>query len=90
MATPAEETAGRQLRRNVWPYLIGMAVISYLGGFGGGAGVIPFGWDVLVVSVFSIAVYVLAISVRLTSEEVRRHVAEAREEAEEVDEEFPV
>ena len=65
-------------------------MISYLGAFGGGLGVIPFGWDVLIVSVFSITIYALAISVRLTPEEVRRHVAEAREEAEEVDEELAV
>jgi amino acid transporter len=69
----------------LWPYLVGLAGISYLGTFGDGAGVIPFGWDVLVVSVFSIVIYALAMSVRLTPEEVRRHVAEAREEAEEVD-----
>jgi hypothetical protein len=47
------------------------------------AGVIPFGWDVLVVSVFSIAIYALAISVRLTPEQVRRRVADAREEVDE-------
>jgi len=74
----------------LWPYLTGMAVISYLGTFGEGAGVIPFGWDVLVVAVFSIAIYALAMSVRLTPEEVRHHVADAREEAEEVDEELAV
>lgn len=74
----------------LWPYLVGLAVISYLGTFGDGAGVIPFGLDVLVVSVFSIGIYVLAMSVRLTPEEVRRHVAEAKEEAEEVDEELAV
>ena len=66
----------------LWPYLIGMALISYLGAFSEGAGVIPFGWDVLVVAVFSIAIYALAMSVCLTPEEVRRHVADAREEAE--------
>jgi amino acid transporter len=71
----------------LWPYLIGMAVISYLGAFGGGAGVIPFGWDVLVVAVFSIVIYALAMSVRLTPEEVWRHVADAGEE---VDEELAV
>ena len=65
-------------------------MISYLGAFGGGAGVIPFGWDVIVVAIFSVATYALAMSVRLTPEEVRRHVAEAREEAEEVDEELAV
>jgi len=72
----------------LWPYLIGMAVISYLGTFGEGAGVIPFGLDVVVVTVFSIAIYAFAMTVRLTPEEARRHVAEAREEAEEVDEEL--
>jgi hypothetical protein len=49
-----------------------------------------FGWDVLVVAVFSIAIYALAMCVRLTPEEVRHHVADAREEAEEVDEELAV
>jgi amino acid transporter len=72
----------------LWPYLIGMALISYLGAFGGGAGIIPFGWDALVVAVFSIVIYALAMSVRLTPGEVRRHVADTREEAEEVDEEL--
>jgi len=65
----------------LWTYLIGMALISYLGAFSEGLGIIPFGWDVLVVVVFSIAIYALALSVRLTPEEVRRHVANAREEA---------
>jgi hypothetical protein len=50
----------------------------------------PWALDVLVVAVFSIAIYALAMSVRLTPEEVRRHVADAREEAEEVDEELAV
>jgi amino acid transporter len=74
----------------LWPYLVGMAVISYLGSFGEGLGAIPFGWDVIVVSVFSIAIYALAISVRLTPEEVQPHVADPSEEAEEVDEELTV
>ncbi len=74
----------------LWLYLVGMAVISYLGSFGEGLGAIPFGWDVIVVSVFSIAIYALAISVRLTPEEVQRHVADPSEEAEEVDEELTV
>ena len=48
-----------------------------------GTGVLPFGWDILVVAAFSLAIYYYAISVRLTPEEVRGHVADAREEAEE-------
>src|SRR5215212_7840637 len=49
----------------------------------GGIGVFPYPWDILVVAIFSIAIYYYAISVRLTPEEVRGHVADAREEAEE-------
>jgi hypothetical protein len=65
----------------------GMAVISYIGASDfGGIGVIPFGWDILVVAAFSLAIYFYAMSVRLTPEEVRRHVADAREEAEEEEE----
>jgi amino acid transporter len=44
------------------------------------------GWDSLAVAVFSLAIYFYAVSVRLTPEEVRRHVADARNEAEEEEE----
>src|SRR5215213_5565171 len=68
----------------LWPYFIGLAAISYLGEKDfGGIGVFPYPWDILVVAIFSIAIYYYAISVRLTPEEVRGHVADAREEAEE-------
>jgi hypothetical protein len=68
----------------LWPYFIGLGVLSYLGPEDfGGSGVIPFGWDILVMAVFSVAIYYYAMSVRLTPEEVRSHVADAREEAEE-------
>jgi hypothetical protein len=75
----------------VWPYFIGLAVISYLGpeDFGGN-GVIPFGVDIIVMAIFSIAIYYYAMSVRLTPEEVRRHVADARQEVEEVEEEVAI
>lgn len=72
----------------LWPYLAGMALISYLGTFGDGAGIIPFGWDALVVAVFSLAIYALAMSVRLGPERVRRYVEELREEAEEEEREL--
>ncbi len=68
----------------LWPYLGGMAVISFIRASDfGGMGYIPFGWDILVVAAFSLAIYFYAISVRLTPEEVRSHVADARDEAEE-------
>ena len=71
----------------LWPYFIGLGVISYLSPTDfGGIGVIPFGLDLAIVAAFSIAIYYYAMSVRLTPEEVRSHVADARAEAEEEEE----
>src|SRR5436190_8910122 len=38
----------------MFPYLAGLILISYLGSFGG-TGFIPFGWDFLVIAIFSAA-----------------------------------
>jgi amino acid transporter len=86
IANPSELTPNLDWRGGswLWPYFIGLAAISYLGEKDfGGIGVFPYPWDILVVAIFSIAIYYYAISVRLTPEEVRGHVADAREEAEE-------
>jgi amino acid transporter len=45
-------------------YLIGMGIISKLGDFGGGSGDISFGWDFVIVAVFSLLIYYWAISTR--------------------------
>jgi amino acid transporter len=93
LVNPSELTPSLDWRGGswIWPYFIGLAVISYLGPDDfGGIGVIPFGLDALVVAIFSIAIYYYAMSVRLTPEEVRRHVADAREEVEEVEEEVAI
>lgn len=75
----------------LWPYFIGMALLSYLGPTDfDGIGVIPFGIDILVIAVFSLAIYALALSVRLHPDEVRRHIADARDEAEEIEERLAV
>jgi amino acid transporter len=76
----------------VFPYLIGMGVISYLGGFGeggilggvgtfkdvlvGGKGHIGLYWDLLVLTIFSLGIYYLAISRRLSEAEVDHYVRE--------------
>ncbi|HLB57826.1 MAG TPA: APC family permease, partial [Gammaproteobacteria bacterium] len=55
----------------IWiiPYLTGLVLISYLGAFGGKK-IIPFGWDFLVIALFSIAILYLAIvsRARITKE----------------------
>jgi hypothetical protein len=66
-------------------------VLSYLSPTDfGGTGFFPFGLDVVLVAAFSIGIYYFAMSVRLTPEEVRRHVADARQEVEEVEEEVAI
>ena len=45
------------------PYLIGLISISYLGAFGG-KNIIPFGWDFLVIGIFSAFILYLAVKNR--------------------------
>lgn len=54
-------------RSSLWiaPYLGGLILISYLGAFGG-KGMIPFGWDFLVIGLFSVAILYLAVKNRAT------------------------
>ena len=52
----------------VWivPYLVGLTTISYLGSFGG-KNIIPFGWDFLVIAIFSAVILYLAVMSRALS-----------------------
>src|SRR5215210_6780953 len=93
IVNPSEMTPSLDWRGGSWllPYFGGLAVLSYIGPEDfGGIGVLPFGWDILIVAIFSIAIYYYAMSVRLTPEEVRGHVADAREEVEAVEEEVSI
>lgn len=49
------------------PYLSGLMLLSYLGEYGGGHHIIKFGWDFLIIAVFSIVIFILAIKTRLPS-----------------------
>ena len=93
LVNPSEMLPTLDWRGASWllPYLIGMGVLSYLGPTDfAGIGVIPFGIDIVLVAAFSVAIYYFAMSVRLSPEEVRGHVADARDEAEMVEEEVAV
>lgn len=48
------------------PYLAGLVLISYLGSFGG-KGLITFGWDFLVIGIFSVLILMLALKNRVTN-----------------------
>jgi amino acid transporter len=65
------------------PYLAGMTAISYIGAKDfGGTGVLGFGPDAVVVAVFSIVIYALAMRFRLGAEAARRYINELSAEAE--------
>lgn len=60
----------------MWVYFAGLAIISYLGGFGGGRNLIPFGWDFVIIGLFSMLTIWLALRFRLPSEVTKRYVAD--------------
>ena len=73
--------------------MVGLWVISYLGSFGpadampfigvtGARNILPFGWDILVMALFSLGIYVLAMGLRLPGERVREYVGDLTAEAE--------
>jgi hypothetical protein len=51
------------------PWFGGIWLLSWLGGIGGGRGVIGFGWDILLVSIWSVMVMVLAMRCALEANE---------------------
>ena len=54
---------GEQWKTSWWivPYVAGISVISYLGTFGKGIEFIPFGWDFVVIGLFTIVTFFLAL-----------------------------
>lgn len=58
------------LKSGLWmlPYLGGLVMISWLGAFGG-KHVIPFGWDFLVIGIFSLGILYLAVKNRASVSE---------------------
>jgi amino acid transporter len=60
----------------VWPWLIGLAVISYLGSYGGGTGAIGFGDGAIWTAVLSAVVYVWAIRVRFSRAKIVETIAQ--------------
>jgi len=69
-------------REALWliPYLAGLVGLSWLGSFGGGAGYIPVGPDILAISALAGLVYVLAVRLRLHKDKFDRYMAEERQD----------
>lgn len=63
----------------IWPWLAGLALITWLGQFDARK-VIPFWWDMALVVAFSLAIYYWALGLALPQERVRAYVEAQREE----------
>ncbi len=66
----------------MWPYLVGLNIISYLGSYGGGHGIIPFGWDFVLLALLSALCLYLAIHFRNNDHHVKDTLVRLEEEAE--------
>jgi amino acid transporter len=96
--SPPERRPSIEWRAGLWlaPYLLGLGVVSYLSSFDTGTkssvvglrgpvDALPFGWDVLVMALFSVAIYALAVRMRLPREAVEERVGDLEAEAQEID-----
>ncbi|MEI8055686.1 MAG: APC family permease [bacterium] len=69
-------------RASIWllVYFCGLSLISYLGGFGGGLDIIPFGIDLIALGIFSIFVIYLSLEFNISSETTRAYILELQTE----------
>jgi len=85
LLSPADRKPSLDIKAAYWivPYLAGLTVLSFIGAKDfGGRGILPFGWDALVVAVFSLVIYVLALSQRLPDETANKYITELGAEME--------
>jgi amino acid transporter len=76
LSRPAAERVQLDWRGAVWmwPWLVGLAVISRLASFDGGTSGLPFGVDVAVAAAFSLGIYYFALSCRLSDADTEQRV----------------
>lgn len=82
-----------EFKHGAWfiAWVVGLLVITFLGSYGqvpeqawinaGGTGLIPVGWGLLVVAVFSAAIYALAVSTRLPAERAAANIEQTPTQA---------
>lgn len=74
----------------VWPWLLGLAVISRLGSFDGGLGILQLGSGMAAMFVLSLIVYAWAMAVRLPLDRVKAYLGqELAEEPQAIAEQAP-
>ena len=71
-------TPALEWRAGLWvvPWLVGIMVISLLGDYGGGLGILSLGWGALAVFGLSLVIFLIAVRMRLSPDSVVRGVEE--------------
>lgn len=62
----------------LWPYFIGITVLSYYGSFGGGLNKMPFGWDLLIIAVFCIVIMWISQKFKLPAATTQQFISELK------------
>lgn len=65
----------------IWPYFVGLTILSYLGSFGHGRDVITLGWDFLILGLFCIFIMWLAMRFKLPAEVTQKYIEELKLES---------
>lgn len=58
------------------PYLIGLGILSFIGSFGEGLNIMTFGWDFLVLLIFSFGVFLIARKTALSDKHVKEMLSQ--------------
>ncbi|TPW28873.1 APC family permease [Martelella alba] len=59
-------------------YMVGLTVLSYFGGYGGGIGVVPHPVDSIIAAVFSLAMFFMAVKARISQDMFNRFMHEQK------------
>jgi amino acid transporter len=70
------------LKSAIWVicYITGLAIISYLGSIGGGRDIIKFGYDIIVLAIFSAFIFYLAVVTRLKNVSAEQFITQNQNE----------
>jgi amino acid transporter len=63
-----------------WLYIAGLALISYTGNYGNGLGLLPHGIDLVLISLFSVIIFRMAVKLRLPADTCNKRVNIAMQE----------
>jgi amino acid transporter len=82
LSRPSAERTHMDWRSSLWmwPWLLGLMLISYLASFEGGRNDLHFGVDMGVTAAFSLLIYYLALSLRLSSEQALERMRSSSDE----------